>query len=85
MDGLQSGVFIFFPVGGDLCVVSPPPAPYPHSVVLLRSGCMYGMYMNATAWYGVVITYTFRAVGEIEEVCDGDGDVLLCIALPLPL
>ena len=54
-------------------------------MVLLRSGCMYGMYMNVTAWYGTDICITFRAVGEIEEVCDGDGDVLLCIALPLPL
>ena len=45
---------------------------------------MYGLYMNVTAWYGDVITYTFRAVGEIEEVCDGDGDASLCIALPPP-
>ena len=47
----------------DLCVVSPPPVPYPRSVVLPCSGCMYGLYMNMGVWYGVVITYTFRAVG----------------------
>ena len=45
------------------------PSPYQRSVVLLRSGCMYGLYMNVTAWYGDVIINTFGAVGEIEEVC----------------
>ena len=38
------------------------PSPYRRPMVLLRSGCMYGLYMNATAWYGVIIINTFGAV-----------------------